>query len=293
MRHNRHLRIAGIALFLLLSVHLHPVLGQNLDAYEQEAGQVLQRLRNDMMAEMQKAMKIGPAAAIGICRHLAPEIAARIQKETGWELRRISLKVRNPANRANDDEQSILLAWETRALSGQPVHTFRTIRMAERDGARAVHLMQAVPMIEACLACHGKKIDPATMAEIHRLYPEDEAIGYALGEIRGAFSLYKSQSRQELEKSLAPREPPLTRIGYKPKARPGARGDAERGRITFERHCANCHAPTDLAKHVYGPEPGKQERVCRFLETHGFTGKPQDCDIVAFLEDLALFMAGK
>lgn len=39
-----------------------------------------------------------------------------------------------------------------------------------------------------CLQCHGrpeKDIAPATMAAIKKLYPEDKATGFQLGDLRG------------------------------------------------------------------------------------------------------------
>ena len=50
-------------------------------------------------------------------------------------------------------------------------------------------MMKAIPTGEACLGCHGKEIKPELTAVIDRRYPQDKARGFALGELRGAFTL--------------------------------------------------------------------------------------------------------
>jgi Protein of unknown function (DUF3365) len=39
------------------------------------------------------------------------------------------------------------------------------------------------------MACHGTNVTQDVKAEIAKYYSDDKGIGYALGEIRGAFSL--------------------------------------------------------------------------------------------------------
>ena len=51
--------------------------------------------------------------------------------------------------------------------------------------------MKAIPTQELCLGCHGSNINPELSALINKTYPDDKAINFALGDIRGAFSLQK------------------------------------------------------------------------------------------------------
>ena len=53
--------------------------------------------------------------------------------------------------------------------------------------------MKAIPTGEVCLACHGKDINPDVASALDAAYPQDQARGYALGDIRGAFSVSKAQ----------------------------------------------------------------------------------------------------
>ena len=62
----------------------------------------------------------------------------------------------------------------------------------------------AAPMLEGCLACHGSDIEPQTAAAIRALYPDDEAVGFAVGDLRGAFSLTRTVDAVEFEEPRPP-----------------------------------------------------------------------------------------
>ncbi|MEX2498681.1 MAG: DUF3365 domain-containing protein [Wenzhouxiangellaceae bacterium] len=40
-----------------------------------------------------------------------------------------------------------------------------------------------------CVICHGESIAPELAETIKQLYPQDQATGFAPGELRGAFSV--------------------------------------------------------------------------------------------------------
>ncbi|NIA71219.1 DUF3365 domain-containing protein, partial [Pelagibius litoralis] len=125
---------------------------QDLSAYTDEARAAIQQLRQVMMEHLQQAVReVGPAEATSVCRHLAPEIAAEVAAETGWEIRRPALRARNPENRPNEAERGVLLGYLTRSFAGQSFDSMETIRLEERDGRTYVHYMRAVPTLDACL----------------------------------------------------------------------------------------------------------------------------------------------
>ena len=43
--------------------------------------------------------------------------------------------------------------------------------------------------MEVCTTCHGASVAPDIAAQLDALYPEDRARGYAVGDIRGAFTV--------------------------------------------------------------------------------------------------------
>ncbi len=42
------------------------------------------------------------------------------------------------------------------------------------------------------MTCHGDTVDPGLKQKILALYPEDQAIGFRQGDMRGVFTLKKS-----------------------------------------------------------------------------------------------------
>lgn len=263
---------------------------QTLAGYEHEAATIIRELRDEMMAHLRTELeKAGPAEATRVCRHLAPRIARRIEDETGWELRRTALRVRNPANAPDDVERGVLLSFETRAMAGQDFTAMRTIRVVERNGQPYVHYMRAIPTFDACLTCHGANLAPDVEAAIAEHYPRDEATGYETGDLRGAFSLYKPYDPEEARR--------LARTGTEPATAPadlpqevalsdGRTGDPRAGRDLFDRHCHSCHRAADLAARAFAKD-GDTSDMCRLLQTHGLTDEARDCDIIAYIKAIA------
>jgi hypothetical protein len=54
---------------------------------------------------------------------------------------------------------------------------------------RRFRYMRAIPTAPMCLSCHGTDIAPDVAAQIRAAYPGDRAMGFAAGEMRGAFSI--------------------------------------------------------------------------------------------------------
>ena len=55
-------------------------------------------------------------------------------------------------------------------------------------GTKAIRYYRPVPVMATCLACHGseKEIAPNVRAAITRDYPQDEAVDFQEGDLRGA-----------------------------------------------------------------------------------------------------------
>ncbi|GAB4364994.1 MAG: hypothetical protein Kow00114_21980 [Kiloniellaceae bacterium] len=268
-----------------------PAAGQDLSQQAESARAAIQQLRQVMMQQLQSAMRaVGPAEATAVCRHLAPEMAAEIAAETGWEIRRPALRARNPDNRPTELERGVLLGYLTRSLAGQPFEEMETVRLVERDGRPYVHYMRAIPMLDACLACHGSDLAPDVAARIKDVYPQDEAVGFQVGELRGAFSLLRPYDPAQAPEARGPRLPavPAGTAAQLPLGQPGKLGDPVAGRDLFGRHCLSCHDAQDLAAHLFPKDAAPRRDVCVFLQTHGLTDAARDCDIVAYLKALAL-----
>jgi hypothetical protein len=128
----------------------------------------------------------GPSHAIEVCASAAPRIADSLSAESGWLVRRVSLKSRN-ASRAVPDrwERDVLETFDRRQAAGEPAEA---LNFGEITGGK-YRYMQAQGAGGLCLTCHGENLSKTVSDTLEKFYPDDQATGYRLGEVRGAISL--------------------------------------------------------------------------------------------------------
>ena len=161
----------------------------------EEAKGLIKTFAGTLKGELEAAMKAGgPIEAIKVCKERAPAIAADISAKSGWKVGRTSLKTRNGQLNAPDDwERAVLYRFDERHAAGEPADSLAFAEVVEVNGTREFRFMKAIPTGEVCLACHGTQIAPAVSAALDEAYPGDQARGYKVGDVRGAFSLSKPQ----------------------------------------------------------------------------------------------------
>ena len=73
--------------------------------------------------------------------------------------------------------------------------------VSEPDG-RYFRFMKTIGVKPMCLQCHGsaEQIPPTSAAMLSKLYPNDRAVGYAAGDLRGASSVKLVRAIVELER---------------------------------------------------------------------------------------------
>lgn len=169
-----------------------------LDAAAQRAEAAADLLSERLSGELVAAMSAGgPVPAISVCKERAPAIAAEIRESSGVEIGRTAFKVRNRANAPDAWELEIMRRFEQRHAAGEPWSAIREQRI---DGA-ALRWMRPIPMGEICTACHGgaDAISEDTRQALAAAYPSDQATGFEVGALRGAFT-----ARVPLDNAAAP-----------------------------------------------------------------------------------------
>lgn len=147
-----------------------------------------------LKAELKNAMQQGgPVNAIGVCNTTAMPITAKVALEQDLYLSRVSLRNRNPANAPNDWQTDVLDSFENRKAAGEELATMAWSEISENDGKEQFRFMKAIPTGLLCLQCHGSQISPEVTARLAELYPDDKAIGYSEGDIRGAFVVTRNR----------------------------------------------------------------------------------------------------
>ncbi len=154
------------------------------------AGMVPPKLLEVLSVEIAKG---GPAGAIEVCREKAPQLARAASEQTGWNIRRVSLRNRNPGAVPDEWERAALADFDRRAAAGEKPATMEKAEIVTESSGKYYRYMKALPTQALCLDCHGvpETLSPAVRERLAVLYPGDRAVGYSVGEIRGAMTIKK------------------------------------------------------------------------------------------------------
>ncbi len=131
----------------------------------------------------------GPIAAVEVCNMEAPSIARASGERFGATVRRVTTRPRNPDNAADAREARQLAAFETAIDSGRPAGELDDLNWAVTDGGVEYRYLKPIVIEPVCLTCHGEAIAPELAERLDALYPRDQARGYTVGELRGAFAV--------------------------------------------------------------------------------------------------------
>ena len=168
-------------------------LGQSLatEPTPQEIGdQVAARLFTILMTTLQEKIAAdGPESAITYCRIEALPLTSQVAEEFASvkNARRTALRIRNPANKPDAADRSVLEEW---LASWNPASTPKPVlkEFTGDEGTKELRYYRPVPVLATCLACHGTgdEISPDVRTAIERDYPQDKATGFREGDLRGA-----------------------------------------------------------------------------------------------------------
>lgn len=161
-----------------------------LDERAANSRKVIKEFAGQLKGKLQEGMKKGgPVNAVNVCKTEADGIAQKISTKYGWEISRTSLKTRNADNAPDKWEKNILEDFEKRKDAGEDPTKIEHFKIVNRLGKQYFRYMKAIPTGGVCLSCHGEKLDPKLTTRLDKLYPEDKARGFALGDLRGAFTI--------------------------------------------------------------------------------------------------------
>ncbi len=159
---------------------------------KQAGRQIAKQFLGTLKPELKKAMKAGgPVHAIEVCHKKAPAITAAMSQKTGWQLKRTSLKVRNPNNAPDAWEKAVLQRFEQQKAQGADPKKLEYAEVVSEHGHKVFRYAKAIPTGKVCVVCHGAHVAEPIMKAIKAYYPHDQATGFKPGDIRGMFSFKK------------------------------------------------------------------------------------------------------
>lgn len=141
-----------------------------------------------LSGQLQQAMQEGGVAhAVQYCNTAAYPLVDSLSEVHQARIRRVSDKLRNPADAPGPEEQAMLDDYRAQMQAGeQPSPQVRQLASGE------IAFYAPIFVQGPCLNCHGtvgEQVKEADYAVIKGLYPEDEAVGYQAGDLRGAWSI--------------------------------------------------------------------------------------------------------
>ncbi|MEO1205544.1 MAG: DUF3365 domain-containing protein [Pseudomonadota bacterium] len=186
----------SLLMAILVAASTAPATAQaaDLDALTKTARTAAKSLVSSLKTELKSALKEGgPVHAVSFCKITAPAIAAAQSVEFGMQVERTALRVRNPANAPDAFERETMEQFLAEVAAGKDLATLERAEIVTNDdGTKTFRFLKPIPMgAQPCLACHGSSIKPEVSKVISDAYPEDQAVGFKPGDLRGAFSISK------------------------------------------------------------------------------------------------------
>jgi len=135
----------------------------------------------------------GPVKAITVCSDTASDLTNMFANAMQLNVRRVSFKNRNPNNIPDEIETKVLHKYEKLLKEGKLNEKTETFDTYTLGGKKIIRYMKPIIVDSPCLNCHGNKtnIKKEVAKIIQKNYPEDKAINYVKGDLRGAVSITK------------------------------------------------------------------------------------------------------
>ena len=151
---------------------------QSSNASEEIAIKKIKEFGKVLKMELKAGLKKSPATAVEVCNLKAPQIQEQASTDA-VVIGRVSLKNRNPNNKPKVWMRNYINQFHENKINKAYIIT-------NLDNGKK-GLLKPIKTMPLCLKCHGENIDENLYNVIKKKYPEDKAIGYKVGEIRGFF----------------------------------------------------------------------------------------------------------
>jgi len=150
----------------------------------------------DPMPEKLKAVLLtelttnGAIKAIEVCSVKAPAMAKAASEKTGWKIKRVSLKNRNPNGKADEWEATAIKGFE-QELAANTNATMEKGEIVTINNQQYFRYAKGLKTSKECMLCHGSNVTITTelQEKLKAIYPNDLATGYDVNQVRGILSV--------------------------------------------------------------------------------------------------------
>jgi hypothetical protein len=193
MQGARRLTLLAVCFMVMLSLPANAQKGSKDIAFEEAlmdarkvSNQLAEKVRGLLLQEIEKG---GFSSAVRVCSETAQEITLQFNAQTGHDVRRISLKYRNPKNVPDAYEQRKL--EEFNILNQKKELSNEYSEIVEEQGKKYLRYLRPLIVAPLCITCHGPKenIPQEVKTILAERYPDDRATGFLVGDVRGAITV--------------------------------------------------------------------------------------------------------
>ncbi len=162
--------------------------------FQQVTKEYLSTLKRTLLRHLAR----GTVEAVKVCADTAQLLNQHFSQRYGIQIRRVSLRPRNPADTADAFERRWLQQFEQMKARGVRLDTVAVLQAVAEEADTVYRFLKPIVINTAvCLQCHGPEdhLDPQLLAFLKRKYPNDQARNHQLGDIRGAVSIVWKSDR--------------------------------------------------------------------------------------------------
>lgn len=142
---------------------------------------------------LSEAQNNGVLQAVAVCSDTAQTLTNNFSIKRGIYLKRVSTKFRNLNNKPDSFEEEGLEYFRKLKSENKLDSLSEYIKIVNEDELKNIRYMKPIIVQPLCLNCHGEEdqIMPEVLKVINERYPNDNAIDYKIGDLRGAVSIQK------------------------------------------------------------------------------------------------------
>ncbi len=192
--------LTTIACGLLLC--LTPAAAQTiLEGTADTTGQAVALLRSRAAAEdLLSTLKVvlsehmtsqGPTRALIACSDTAQVLTEQVELRHRLSVRRVSERWRSAMDEPDPYEKAVLQRFEILARDGALEPDREHTEITLEGSRRTFRYLKPIIVQPLCLSCHGPidRLDPEVLRVLDERYPDDTAVDYSEGDVRGAITV--------------------------------------------------------------------------------------------------------
>ncbi|MEA1917719.1 MAG: DUF3365 domain-containing protein [Campylobacterota bacterium] len=182
LKHITYITLSSCILFAAPSTKKEAEIESVLKNGKRGSALLLKTLGKNMKQKMKNG---GLNKALDFCSNEAYTLTEKVNRQLpkGVRVKRISNKFRSPANKPSEQEAAILKSFaDMKALN----LILPNYLVEQVDTHKYKYYKPLLINKKVCLKCHGTLKDIELKREIASRYPLDNALGYKMGDLRGA-----------------------------------------------------------------------------------------------------------